>query len=370
MQIDSAHSSFITGPSEGMAREGAWHMQDRSERSCTRRHLPLPSDGISVPLTLSAPSSAGQKEETWLFWEEKQEEARRGKAWALLMGPASFACVEQQPWAWPVIPWDKSSVSDMEKYKKQASRGWSCPSYISFVQKFKSFHLCVWFLLNLVILLQCSWWGDLTLDCIKWSLLAFLCGNKCIWCLICLFDAPLFLVWQKLLNVLFLQGICGLTNCSSHSFSVFQAEGPQSGFFLPEPFHYYFCFEMGSRNRMNNSRYILLPVILDVFASAADELWAHVFGCLPLHRFGQNWHVSNVRAFRGLHLGIVQIELDSVVRIMEIPQKSVVLLPMQSPEFIWEKSSSFWQKHAQHFFSVLETWMLWEGWVAASLSSW
>lgn len=74
--------------------------------------------------------------------------------------------------------------------------------------------------------------------------------------------------------------------------------------------------------------------------------------------FGQSWHVSNVRGFRGLHLGIVQIELDSVVRVMEIPQKSVVLLPMQSPEFIWEKSSSFRQKHAQHFISVLETRLL------------
>lgn len=105
---------------------------------------------------------------------------------------------------------------------------------------------------------------------------------------------------------------------SSHSFSDFQAEGPQSDFFfLPEPFQaphyccyfffylcsfYYFCFEMGNHNRMNNSRYILLLVILALcfWLLMSTELMCLTV-CLSTG-FGQNWHVSYERGFRSLHL--------------------------------------------------------------------
>lgn len=66
------------------AREKTWDKQDRSKCSCIDWHLIMPRNEISLPLILIASSSAGDKKETWIFYEERGDAENQGKAWALL----------------------------------------------------------------------------------------------------------------------------------------------------------------------------------------------------------------------------------------------------------------------------------------------
>lgn len=141
MQIDSTHSSFVTGPMREWPGRG--HGTCRTEaRGLAHADISrCPVMGFLFLLHCQRHHQRDKKKKldsSGRRDRRKPDEVRLEHCWWDLAAlPVLSNNLE------PVIHWDKSSVSDMVKYKKQASRGWSCPSYISFVQKFRSFHLCI-----------------------------------------------------------------------------------------------------------------------------------------------------------------------------------------------------------------------------------